>query len=60
MRLRKRAIDVGLNRVLVVQIDDPDIGETLADSIDAPDALFDPHRVPGHIVVHQRAAELEI
>ena len=33
--IAQRAIDVGLDRVLVVQIDDPDVSETLAKSIDA-------------------------
>ena len=54
------SIDVGLDRVLVVQIDDPDVRETLAKSIDASYALFNAHGVPGHVVVYERAAELEI
>ena len=32
----------------------------LADPIDAADALLDPHGVPRHVVVDQRAAELEV
>ena len=32
----------------------------LGDPIDAADALFAPHWVPRHVVVDQRAAELEI
>ena len=32
----------------------------LAQAVDAADALFDAHGVPRHVVIDQRAAELEI
>ena len=51
---------VGLDGAVVVQVDDTDGGVGLADTVDATDALLDPHRVPRHVVVDHRAAELEV
>jgi hypothetical protein len=55
--LAQGTVDVGLDRVRVVQVDDPDHRMPLPEPVDAPDALLDPHRVPGHVVVDERAAE---
>ena len=54
------AVYVGLDRAVVVQVDDADCGVGLTDTVDAADPLLDPHRVPRHVVVDHRAAELEV
>ena len=41
------------------EIEDVDIAR-LTDAVDAADALFDRHRIPGQIVVDDGAAELEV
>ena len=56
----QRPVDRGLDRAFVVEVHDTDSRMALADPVDAADPLLDPHRVPGHVVVDQRAAELEI
>ena len=33
---------------------------SLTQSVDSTDSLLHSHRVPGHVVVHERAAELEV
>jgi hypothetical protein len=43
-----------------VQVDDADLGVLLAQAVDAPDALLHPHGVPGHVVVHEGPAKLEV
>ena len=43
-----------------MQVHDADGGVALADQIDATDALLDAHRAPRHVVVDERAAELEV
>ena len=53
-------IYIRLYRVLVVQVDDADFRIYLPQAVDAADALLDAHRIPGHIVVDQGAAELEV
>ena len=60
MRLRTARYYVGRDRALVVQVDDADGCVCLTDVVDAADTLLDPHRVPQHIVVDHRAAELEV
>ena len=60
MAVAEGLIDVGFDRVLIVQVNDSDVRKPLAEAIDSSDPLFDAHRVPRHIVIHQRAAELEV
>ena len=48
----KGPVDVGLDGVLVVDVDDADHRMALAKTVDAADALLDPHGIPGHVVVH--------
>jgi hypothetical protein len=43
-----------------VQIDDLDGLMPLPEPTDTADPLFDPHRVPRHVVVDDRAADLEV
>ena len=56
----ERPVNVGFDRALVVQIDDPNAPMLLAETIDTADVLFHPHGVPRHVVVDQGAAELEV
>ena len=58
--LAEGEVDVGLNCVLVGQVDHPDLGVLLADPVDTANPLLDLHGVPGEIVVDQQAAELEV
>src|ERR1039458_10796793 len=53
-------VHVRLDRAFVVEIDDADLGVLLAKAVDTPDALLDAHGIPGHVVVDQGAAELEV
>src|SRR5690606_8875696 len=48
-----------LDRVLQDEVDRAQ-HVRLPDTVDAADALFDPHRVPGHVEVHDDVAELEV
>jgi hypothetical protein len=52
--------NIDLNRVGVMQVDYPNRGIALTESVDAPDALFDAHGIPRHIVVDERSAKLEV
>ena len=54
------AVDVRLDRVRVVQIDNLYGFVSLPEAIDTADPLLDQHRIPGHVVVHESPAELEI
>ena len=58
--LAEGEVDVGLDRVLVGQVDHADLGVLLADPVDAADPLLDLHRVPGQVVIDQQPAELEV
>jgi len=43
-----------------MQVDDLHLLVGLADTVDTANALLHPHRVPGHVVVDQGSAELEV
>src|SRR6185503_6273141 len=48
-----------LQRAARDQVEDKHLA-LLADAIDTADALLDRHRVPGHVEVDQRVAELDV
>ena len=50
--------DAGVDGVLVDEVPDEDAFGLLADAVNTADALFDAHRVPGEVVVDDKAAEL--
>ena len=56
----KRHVDIRLHAVPVVEVHDPDGLELLPKAVNAANPLLHPHRVPRHVVVHERAAELEV
>ena len=58
--LEQDLVDPEVDGVLVEQRPDHDLVGGLADAVEAADPLFDPHRVPGQVVVDEEPAELEI
>jgi len=56
----QRPVDPGLHGVFVEIVADPDLAVHLADAVNAANALFDPHGVPGHVVVDEHAAGLQV
>ena len=58
--LAEGVVNVGLHGVFVEEVDDFDGLVLLPHAVDSPDALLHTHRVPGHVVIDERAAELEI
>ena len=54
------ADDVFLEGTLQYDVQDADAGMLRSKPLDAPDALFDDHRIPGQIIVHQHIGDLKI
>src|SRR5439155_1945925 len=60
-------VDLAVEHLEDMVLDGPGSGEVedphrlrLADAVDTADALLDPHRIPGQVVVDDRVAELEV
>ena len=53
-------VDIGLHGAFQVKVNDPHFGILLTDAVDAANTLLHPHGVPGHVVVNQGTAELEV
>ena len=58
--VEQRLQDAPLARAAGDQVDDDDRVALLAIAVDAAHALFEPRRVPRHVVVHHQPAELEV
>ena len=43
-----------------MEVNNPNLGKALTQSVDTTNPLFDAHGVPGQVVIDQRATELEI
>ncbi len=56
----QRHVNVRFDRAFVVEVDDANLGVLLAETVNAADALLHAHGIPRHVVIDERAAELEI
>ena len=56
----QHAVDVRFNGVLVVQVDDLDLGVLLPEPVNAAYPLLYSHRIPWHVIVDDGPAELEV
>lgn len=54
------AVDAIVDRAGMDKVPDRDGLRRLAEAVDAPDPLFDPHRIPGQVVIDHHAAELKV